>query len=709
MLNTTTKEITELLDKQHYNKALKLINDSLSSLSDKEDNNIFKKELHFLLARLYYEIGENKSALKEITLCNELFKNIEKEALDTHDFINFRILYAKILRRNKKTKEAERIYTEILDRYEDKLDNEERVIISHNLANIYLENGKFDEAMKLFSKSLKLANETQNSRAIANTLSSIAALYYFMGKSTEAEKKYRESLDIFRKLNDLSGIATTCLNIGTIYANILNEKEAAIYLNEAIDLFNKLGHKKGVTTAREVLGSMYFFLMKYDKAISYLEHINELELEEIGTKQIDKMLFLAESYYELEENEQAELLVNKALKVVSNLEKKKNITLLSERAKLLQLSSLILVKKEEFDKALNILDELEQKAIKINDKESLIAIFLGKASVYGIKKEYAKEIEELLKARTLSARYVDDSIKATIDLNLFRSYILTLDYAKALKYLEKIKVKSQKVDGLINFNVEHKVCVIRTMQLILNKKLIPTTNLRKDDIISYDLRSTYFLQEVLYLAKRGKMDLNVISKSYKNMSNKKELSTFATYLMAKSLLSEIEDNEIVTQLNELSILDRLMFRIIEDQILFEELREYVQELVDKEWTFKEKSELLDVIGLGIIKDLLPKTTFDNISIKGSNKKEEEILLTKKNLLFTIVGIHNLNEYDLLKKKEGEEYSLTKVAGEMVNTILTNIKPKIISKFDRKKAQLLIFIITKVVTKTIECLYHGGLL
>jgi len=91
-------------------------------------------------------------------------------------------------------------------------------------------------------------------------------------------------------------------------------------------------------------------------------------------------------------------------------------------------------------------------------------------------------------------------------------------------------------------------------------------------------------------------------------------------------------------------------------------------------------------------------------MKIGNKKEQDLIETKKNLLYRIIEVRNLQEY---KTKVKEVGNTLQVADDLLTALIDTIPSNI--KLNRKALQILLFIITKIATQTIEYCYYGGLI
>jgi len=489
--------IKKLMEGHQFTKALELAQNILTTSIEKDE----KRELYFLVAKIFYFLGENKKALKFIEKALNL---TDQDIVELKEFIELQIEYGKILRRNKRSEEAHHIYTKLLDNYKEKLDEKTYAIIYHNLANIFLEQGKFDKAKELFFKVLEIDEKYQNQKGLAQTYSSIAALSYFQGDGEEAERYYSKSLAIRRTIGDKTGIATTCLNLGTIHANKFDVEKAEQYLNEAIETFTLLQHQRGIKTVKETLGAMYFGLGEYEKAISNLEHISTIPENQLKPRQIEKIVMICESLLKLERIEEAEKLILKSLRAVEYfLEEQKN-SIVTDIGKLKQIYSQLLVKKGQYQEALTVLEDLKEMSFSLEDEQSLIAIYVGKASVYGIIGQNDKAIENLIQAEKLAIRFHDTSL-ILIRQYLIRAYILTGNYRKSVEYLEKQRKTENKLHRL---KIES---IIRTLKLAEKRRIRSISKYRSNEI-PQDIKSLFFFQEVLRLIQCSKFNLKRINR-----------------------------------------------------------------------------------------------------------------------------------------------------------------------------------------------------
>ena len=266
MTKPLINQIKELFQQQNYQEVSNLVNSYVSEIEDLKE----KKEMFLLSAQSNYLLSKNKEALKDILKAKNIIDKIESTS---EDMINLEIQRAKILRRLGEKEESLNIYDKLLKEYEERLNEETKAVIFHNLANLYLEKGNFEQSKLLFEQAIEVDKKQNNEMGIAQSLAGLGGLFFYIGEFDKAIDYYKRSLKFRSKVKDQIGEATLLFNLGSIYANMLDEKNAISYLSNAEKIFKKLEHNKGENNVLKTKVRMYYSLKDYLSVVKNLQDL----------------------------------------------------------------------------------------------------------------------------------------------------------------------------------------------------------------------------------------------------------------------------------------------------------------------------------------------------------------------------------------------------------------------------------------------------
>ena len=688
MVDNNLEQIKELFKKGLFSEILSIIQEKLSETEDRQ--NLW--EYYFYLAQVQYMLANNKEALKAI---EKTLTFAKENQIETKSAIEILIMYDKILRRNRKLQEARQIYLDLLKKEDKNIDEETKIVIFHNLANVYLELKEYKEAEKLLEKALSLSKELKNEEKIATVHSSFAAFKYLLGEVDTALDYYLKSLDIREKLQDEQGKATLYFNIGTIYSNIQDRENAEKYLLKAIKLFRSTNNTKGETIAKETLATMYYNLGKIDETIKWLDHL--IEIPDYSPKQLQKVSILIDCLLRLNKIKLLENILLKSINTISNLEKNNLDKYWKEVFQIKYIYITFILEKNDNKKALKMLDELKKEESLRNNWDNIILASLEKARIYESMSNLELAINELEIVEEIVKKQ-----KRNIQLVLIKEsqiYFRLGNYKKTLKKLENVK---DLVDNRHKYIIE---TIIRSLKIALKQKLTDSTKLLETNFkdIDYEL---LFLQDILVQIQRNSFKIKNVDKLCKKIGICSEKLTFSNYLLIHKLLTNEElDRELYLESN--SRLEQIYRRVIENQILPEEFREHFEKSFQSDsWNYKEKSRILDILCIGVLNDLISKNVISQVSWKKEEDAINESLLKIKKILYTrLIEAHSL--YDFQLENEEERVFLLKESQQFIRQLIYSITDFIksnFSEFTREQIQTYLFIVVKVTIGTIEQLF-----
>ncbi|MHA1115870.1 MAG: tetratricopeptide repeat protein [Candidatus Heimdallarchaeaceae archaeon] len=688
MVDNKLKQIKELYKKGYFSEILSIIQEKLSEADNRQ--NLW--EYYFYLAQVQYMLAKNKDALKAIEKTLSLIKEIQ---IETKRVIEIQIMYGKILRRNRKLQEAKQVYLDLLRKEEKNISKETKIVIFHNLANVYLELKEYKEAEKLLEKALSLSKELKKEEKIATVYSSFAAFKYLLGEVDTALDYYLKSLDIREKLQDEQGKAMLYFNIGTIYSNIQDRENAEKYLLNAIKLFKSTNNSKGETAAKETLATMYYNLGKIDETIKWLDHL--IDFPEYNPKQLQKVSILIDCLLQRNQIKPLENILLKSINSINNLEKNILEKYWKEIFRIKYIYVTFILEKEDQEKALEMLEELKNEESLRNNWDNIILVSLEKARIYENMSNLEHAINELEIVEEIGKKQ-----KRNIKLVMIKEsqiYFRLGKYKKTLKKLENVR---DLVDNRHKYIIE---TIIRSLKIALKQKLIDSTKLLESNFkdIDYEL---VFLQDILVQIQKNSLKIKNVDKLCKKIGICSEKLTFSNYLLIHKLLTNEElDRELYLESN--SRLEQIYRRVIENQILPEEFREHFEKSFQSDsWDYKEKSRILDILCIGVLNDLISKNVISQVSWKKEEKAINESLLKIKKILYTrLIEAHSL--YDFQLENEEKEVFLLKESQQFIRQLIYTIADFIksnFSEFTREQIQTYLFIVVKVTIGTIEQLF-----
>ncbi len=250
--------------------------------------------------------------------------------------------------------------------------------------------------------ALALYRQTENLRGEAITLSNISFVHNLKGDLYKFLELQNESIAIKEKIGDSAGLSDSYSALGRMYLNGEQLKKAREYFEKSLDLAKQTGYKLGLNDTETFLARIHFELEDYDTAIDLTEKLLEREKENpvlakyrIGTLagyyfykgDFARALEFFQKALEIEQNSQERdfraeyTLMNYLGKIYLELNDLEKARAFFESARLLDeqrnaldihrhLRSYVFQadfwqKKDEFEKALNLLDEAAEFESKV--------------------------------------------------------------------------------------------------------------------------------------------------------------------------------------------------------------------------------------------------------------------------------------------------------------------------------------------------------
>ncbi len=302
--------------------------------------------------------------------------------------------------------------------------NERKAIYYFKLGLVFSLKGYFKEAEQAYNRAINI--EPNNS--LYNY--ALAYLYY-------TNNDYTKAKHIIYSILELEPMYIKALSLKVIIE--INENEAA-QAGKTVEIIKKLNCIDDF--AYYALAIFYKKLNLWDNTIDSL-----LKAIKINNNSLEYKIELSKSYYEINKLNEAKMICNE---------------IIERNPKFIQaliLKSKILIQEEDYEKAINVLDEAQN--LDLNSDE----IYYLKSRIYINKNDYQQGINNLLSALTINPT------KEIYYANIAKCYYKLKDYDKAYLYykeaadiditnadyryyMAKISVeKNNKENALSNFSI----------------------------------------------------------------------------------------------------------------------------------------------------------------------------------------------------------------------------------------------------------------
>ena len=694
MATTLLAHIQELFNQQKYREVSSLVNSQIDKIENLED----KKQLLLLSAKSNYLLSQNKQALENILACKQI---INWSTSTVEEIVEIDIQRAKILRRLGEKDKSLNIYDKILKDYQDILNENTKATIFHNLGNLYLEKGAFEQSKELFEQAIQIDEKNKNERGLAQSFSSLGGLYFYLGEYNQAIEYYNKSLKIRAKNKNLIGEATLLFNLGSTYANMLNEENAISYLNKAEKIFNKIGHKKGEKTVLDSKARMFYNLKKYSSVIKNLDYLRGILSEKITPQNLPMILLLIESLLKSGDTAEANETIDKTLEATKSFDDETKGKNIAEIANLMHLKSQFWFKKNEYDKSLEVLEELEKLAIFFKDDESLIAIYFSKSQVFYTMDDLEKSEELAKTGLKLAIKHKNPTLFAYLDL-LFGISWKQSSFSKCTEYIEElVEYVQTSRKPILN-------TILRALQLAQKDKIIKTHE-KEFEIISEDYQLLLLYQDLLAMIHSGKIAISKIEKLINNIkplkdASKAQLTPYIILILNMTQIKQEKLEKILPLIQNSNQLYSLFSRISRKQVLFEDIQDTIEKKkAQKTISFYNMMIILDIIFYSIIFGFISKKyllEFDwSTKVRLNSRKFIQI---KQSFLVNILKDDAQNNQSL-----SQEVISNKNANQLFNQISQNILDKQ-ENLDFESKTLIQGIIADFVVRIISLISSGEL-
>ncbi|PCJ81854.1 MAG: hypothetical protein COA57_13730 [Flavobacteriales bacterium] len=151
------------------------------------------------------------------------------------------------------------------------------------LSDALWKKGEYKDAMQYAKECLKLAEELNYKKGQANILNIIGIIHYVQSDYPKALEYFGKSLKIREELGDKEGMAGSFGNIGIIYHNQSDYPRALDLYFRSLKIQEELGDKKAMATSYNNIGVIYDYQSDYPRALDY--YFKSLKIrEQLGDK-----------------------------------------------------------------------------------------------------------------------------------------------------------------------------------------------------------------------------------------------------------------------------------------------------------------------------------------------------------------------------------------------------------------------------------------
>ncbi len=199
---------------------------------------------------------------KAIELLREIFIKYE----DTDAGLTIGNLLGNAYQYNGNSKEALRIYHELLERAKREEDLKFEAALEQNVAAVYDLLGDYSSALKHYFNSLEIADSRADTSVKIVAYSNIGTLYHVLENYDNAERYLLESLELSRITNSPSDISRALNNLGILKRSLGKYDEAVDHYNESLQIAEKLGNITSPIRILFNMGNIYLDLEEYEKA-----------------------------------------------------------------------------------------------------------------------------------------------------------------------------------------------------------------------------------------------------------------------------------------------------------------------------------------------------------------------------------------------------------------------------------------------------------
>ncbi len=200
----------------------------------------------FCLAQAYYNSGELKLALREMSHAEQLTSRKD----DLMYVYNFMGLIQNAI---GETEQALQQYDRALTLARELGNSDQEATELSNVATIFKGRGQLDQALEYYEKAVELRSEAKN----ASTYNNIGLLYAQKGENQKCVDFLKRSIAIQENNGNYHDQAKTLLNLGSVYREMKLYAEANEVLFSGLDKVRKIKDSYWEAVAHRYIGWLY--------------------------------------------------------------------------------------------------------------------------------------------------------------------------------------------------------------------------------------------------------------------------------------------------------------------------------------------------------------------------------------------------------------------------------------------------------------------
>ena len=337
-------------------------------------------------------------------------------------------------------------YANALEYYEkalalDKeLDNKDGVARhTSNIGQVYNSLSDYPKALEYYQKALALHEELGNKDGVARDGGNIGILYWHISEYAKALEYFEKALAVAEELGCRTEVAAHLGNIGNVYLYLSENDKAREYYEKALVLNEEIGDKAGVARDTGNIGSVFANLSQHTIALEYYEKALNLS-KEIGARS-DVGYFLdgiGRTLQELGRNEEAMEYLKRALDLCRK-EIESNVGVADTLINI----GLLLAKENQFEEAIEQLEEGLAIADKLGEKKQTSEAHKELAAIFARQGEMAKAFEHQSKYIALDKEIFSDDTRKRVEAFNFRVAIANRERDAELARLKAERVEEQ--------------------------------------------------------------------------------------------------------------------------------------------------------------------------------------------------------------------------------------------------------------------------
>lgn len=181
---------------------------------------------------------------------------------------------------------ALQLFQESLQLSEKLGDNQDKVPILANMAQVFFARGDLDGALQLLQESIQLREQIGDAQDKAPLLNNMAMIFVERGDFNSALKLYEESLQLVEQLGDKQGKAALLANVADIFMHRQEWDKAERVLLEALDLADQIGKPPAFIIVKlgqvaQVRGDKKTALSRYRESLEIFERMSMPEVQHV--------------------------------------------------------------------------------------------------------------------------------------------------------------------------------------------------------------------------------------------------------------------------------------------------------------------------------------------------------------------------------------------------------------------------------------------